>query len=176
VKKIISWVLLLVGLLCASELFAQTVSTRRYTIPALAFDYFQGTSQYLDNVGMVEGASTSPSLTGIGNVALPGHAVATKFSVCGTDNANDQEISANLFRKSTRVTDPPFTAPQLMAQVNSGVTFASAATVCPTATIPGSMATVDNANWTYYVQLTIGDTTTVIAARVTYTCTLGGTC
>jgi hypothetical protein len=176
VKKIISWVLLLVGLLCASELFAQTVSTRRYTVPALAFDYFQGTAQYLDNVGMVEGASNSPSLTGIGNVALPGLAVVTTFSVCGQDNANDQQFSAKLFRKSTRLTDPPFTAPQLMAQVSSGVTFASSATVCPTATIPASMGTVNNANWTYYVQLTIGNTTTVIAARVTYTCTLGGTC
>ena len=175
-KKIISWVLLLVGLLCASELFAQTVSTRRYTIPALAFDYFQGTAQYLDNVGMVEGASSSPSLTGIGHVALPGLTVAKSFTVCGTDNASDQQFSATLFRKSTLVTDPPFTAPQLMAQVNSGVPFASAATVCPTATIPGTMATVNNANWTYYVELTIGDTTTVIAARVTYTCTLGGTC
>jgi len=176
VKKINRWVLLLVGLLCASQLFAQTVSTRRETIPALAFDYFQGTAQYLDNVGMVEGASTSPSLTGIGNVALPDQAVATKFSVCGQDNANDQEFSASLFRKNTVVTTPPFTAPQLMAQVNSGVTSASTATVCPTAAIPSNMGTVNNSAWTYYVELTIGDTITVIAARITYTCTLGGTC
>ena len=175
-KKIIRWVVLQVGVLCASQLFAQTVSTRREAIPALAFAYFQGTAQYLDNVGMVEGASTSPSLTGIGNVTLPDQAVATKFSVCGQDNANDQEFSASLFRKNTVVTTPPFTAPQLMAQVNSGVAFTSTATVCPTVAIPSSLGTVNNSAWTYYVELTIGDTTTVMVARITYTCTLGGTC
>jgi hypothetical protein len=176
VKQIISWILVLVGLFSGSELFAQTVSTRRYVISALAFDYFQGTAQYLDTQGLVEGASTSPSLTGIANVAIPGGSVMTNFSVCGGDNASDQEFSANLLRKSTLVTDPTFSAPQVIAHVNSGITFASTATVCPAATIPSTMATVNNGHWTYYVELTIGDTTEVIAAKITYTCTLGGTC
>jgi len=175
-RKILGWTLLLVGLLSGSELFSQTLTTRRYTIPALGFDYFQGTSQYLDNVGLVEGASTSPSLTGIGNVTLPDGAIMTKFTVCGGDNASDQEFSANLLRKSTLVTDATFSAPQVLAAVHSGVPFASSATVCPVVNIARDVASVNNAHWTYYVELTIGDTTEAIAARIVYTCITTETC
>jgi hypothetical protein len=175
VKHIIG-LMLLVGLFAGSELFAQAVITRRFTVSALAFNYFQGTAQVLDTQGLVEGASTNPSLTGIASVAIPSGSVMTNFGVCGGDDASDQEFSADLLRKSTLTTDPTFGAPQVIAHVHSGIAAASTATVCPAVSIPSTMGAVNNAHWTYYVELTIGDTTEVIAAKVTYTCTSGGTC
>ena len=175
-KNVIAYTLLSAALLCSSQVFAQTTIFRRETLSALDFTYFQGTQQYLPNFGMVEGASTTPPLTGYASVTIPDGSLVTQFMVCGGDNANDQEFSANLKRRSISTASTLFSAPQLMAHVGSGVTFASGATTCRSASVSSTIGTIDNAHWAYYVELTIGNTVEVIAAKVVYSCTEGGSC
>lgn len=176
--QFLNWTLVLTCLFCGTELFAQeapAVVSKKQTIEAFAFNYFQGTAQYLDSFGLVEGASTNPSLTGIANVALQGGSVLTSFAVCGQDFASDQEFAGDLMRKSMSTAVDTFSPPELLAHVDSGVSFAQQVTVCPKASIPATMAKIDNNKWTYYVELTIGSTTEVIAAQLAYNCPSGAT-
>jgi hypothetical protein len=174
--QILNWTLILTCLFCGTELVAQeapAVVSKKQTIEAFAFNYFQGTAQYLDTFGLVEGASSDPSLTGIASVHLQGGSVLTSFAVCGQDFASDQEFAGDLKRKSMSTAVNTFSSPEVLAHVDSGISFFKQATVCPKASIPAAMAGIDNANWTYYVELTIGSTTEVIAAQLTYNCPSG---
>jgi hypothetical protein len=187
IQKMISWTLCLACLFCGSELFAQqeaatlashpaTVLNKRMTIAALSFNYFQGTAQWLDTQGLIEGAGTNPSLTGIANVSLQGGTVVTDFTMCGRDFAGDQEFVGDLYRKSINPADSAFLPPELMAHVNSGITFFSDNMQCLKTPVNASLAKIDNGKWTYFTELTIGDTTEAISVTLGYNCTPGKNC
>lgn len=182
-KQALSWTLFLTCLFSSSVLFAQQEATaeqqspavvnRLRSIPALSFTYFQGTAQWLDTQGLIEGASSNPSLTGIASVSLPSFSVVTDFNVCGRDFASDQEFAGDLYRKSTDPANSAFLPPDHMAHVNSGISFFSDKMLCLKATVPATLATINNKRWTYYVELTIGSTVEVIDVKVGLNCPTG---
>jgi hypothetical protein len=142
-----------------------TAIVRHTTIEAASFNFIAGTPDY-SNDGLVEGASSMPVATGVANVALGDGAVVTAFTICGRDFASDQEFAGFLKRKTINPANSAFTPPQIMAQVHSGIAGASNNMICLKSPIATGTAVIDNSNFTYYVEIDVGDTVEVIAARI----------
>ena len=146
----------------------QTLAAQHRTIAALAFNYIAGTPSYLDQFGLVEGASVTPPATGVANVAISDGSVVTAFTVCGRDFASDQEFAGDLKRKTIDPSKSAFSPPEVMAHVHSGISFFKDAMVCLKSSIATGKGKIDNAKWTYFAEITIGDTTEVIAVKIDY--------
>ena len=55
-----------------------------------------------------------------------------------------------------------------MAHVHSGIAAFSNAMQCLKSPITATKATIDNANWTYFVEIQVGFSTEVIAVKFDY--------
>ena len=155
----------LVILFCSCSLLAMA-QANHLTINAVSFNYIAGTPDYTQGSGLVAGGS-STAADGIANAALPQGAVVSSFIVCGRDDASDQNFVGNLWRKTINPANSAFAPPQLMAHVQSSVLNASNSMKClKTTRITG--ATIDNTQWTYFVELQIGFTIEVISATIDY--------
>ena len=163
-KRIIIW-MLFVCLACGADLFAVVV--HHTTTNAASFNFVAGTPDY-SNDGMVAGASFPTPATGIANVALPNASVVKAFTVCGRDFANDQEFAGALKRKTIDPANSAFTSPEVISQVHSGLTSSSDSMQCLNGTIDPTKAKIDNTKWTYFAEITIGNTTELIAVKIDY--------
>jgi len=151
--------------LCSCGLLA-SAQANHLTISAVSFNYIAGTPDYTQGSGLVAGGSSTPT-DGVANVALPQGTVVAAFTVCGRDDANDQIFAGNLWRKTTNTANSAFTPPQLMAHVQTGLPSASNSMKCQKTTHINN-PTIDNTQWTYFVELQIGFTIEVISARIDY--------
>jgi hypothetical protein len=155
------------GLLIVAGALQATAQANYLTINAMTFNYIAGTPDFTEGLGLVAGDSSSPVADGIANAALPQGAVVAGFTVCGRDDANDQNFVGNLWRKTINPADSAFTAPQLMASVHSQITAGSTNMKC-LKTTNITDATIDNTKWTYFVELQVGFTIEVLSATINY--------
>ena len=133
----------------------------RLNLPAISFNGFEGF--VTASQGLVQGPGSST--TGFAPVVLPQGSVVTKIRVCGRDFGSSDVFTGNLKRKGFTVAGNTFTAPDLMATVNSGAAFFQDALVCfETTTITN--ATIDNTQFTYYVEIVMVGFVQVIVAQV----------
>jgi len=144
----------------------QAAAQNHVIINATGFSYIAGMPDYTQGKGLVAGGSATP-VDGFANLAVPQGAVITGFRMCARDFASDQNVSADLWRKTVNPINSAFTAPQRMAHVQTSVAGAQDAMQClKTNIITGP--TVDDTQWTYFVEVHIGFTTELISVNVNY--------
>lgn len=159
--------IVVLGILFCSCCLLASAQANHLTINAVSFNYIAGTPDYTQSAGLVAGGSGTVATDGIANAALPQGAVVSGFTVCGRDDANDQNFVATLWRKTINPANSAFTPPQVMARVQTNVVNASNSMKCQKARTINN-ATIDNTQWTYFVELQIGFTVEVIAATIDY--------
>jgi hypothetical protein len=146
----------------------------KLTIAALSFQGFTFANDIVLGQGNISpqssgaafldcaGAAGNKCDKGLANVSLPQGTSVTTFQVCGQDNDTGHELTGFLYRKSLA---SAFGAPEQIAVVHSGIAAGSASTQCfSTSSITSGV--IDNANYTYYVELDVGALTTAIAVQI----------
>src|SRR5437660_10954012 len=107
----------------------QAAAQNHVIINATGFSYIAGMPDYTQGKGLVAGGSATP-VDGFANLAVPQGAVITGFRMCARDFASDQNVSADLWRKTVNPINSTFTAPQRMAHVQTSVSGAHDARQC----------------------------------------------